>query len=311
MRITNNMLATHYLSNLNRNLTEMDRLQTQLSTGKNLTRMSDDPASVIEILSMDNKLDDLAGYQKTIGDAKAWLSQSETSVLEINEVVKTAYEKTLAAANASSGADEKTAIAAELSELRDHLVQVANATYGDHYIFGGYSTSEAPFTLEVDGSVYYQGVDLATATASVLTDLDSQVIAYKTGQATSIQVSLTGVDLMGSGDNNLIKIFDNLIATLKSNEDATAISPFISSLQGKQRDVLALATEIGTRTNRLDLLAARYEADEYNYTASKSLVEDADLAETLTFYKMAEASYEAALAVASKVIQPSLMDYLD
>ena len=43
MRITNAMMTGSYLKNLNMNLTSVDKYQTQVTTGKRITRISDDP----------------------------------------------------------------------------------------------------------------------------------------------------------------------------------------------------------------------------------------------------------------------------
>jgi flagellar hook-associated protein 3 FlgL len=62
--------------------------------------------------------------------------------------------------------------------------------------------------------------------------------------------------------------------------------------------------------NRIDLVKNRYEKDLINYETVKSEVEDADLAEVVMNLKMAEAVYQAALAIGDQVIQPSLVDFL-
>ena len=43
MRVTNRMLANNYLRNMNKNLTNMQTLNRQLSTGKEISRPSDNP----------------------------------------------------------------------------------------------------------------------------------------------------------------------------------------------------------------------------------------------------------------------------
>ncbi|MBP1757729.1 MAG: Bacterial flagellin C-terminal helical region, partial [Firmicutes bacterium] len=52
-------------------------------------------------------------------------------------------------------------------------------------------------------------------------------------------------------------------------------------------------------------------ADTLNYNTLKSSIEDVDTTEVIMQYKIAEASYESALSAGSKIIQPSLVDFLD
>jgi len=74
--------------------------------------------------------------------------------------------------------------------------------------------------------------------------------------------------------------------------------------------VVAVMAELGGRQNRLDLIEDRYGQDVINYTQMISDVEDLDQAEAIMWYSMQEAVYRAALSVGSRVIQPTLMDFL-
>jgi flagellar hook-associated protein 3 FlgL len=91
---------------------------------------------------------------------------------------------------------------------------------------------------------------------------------------------------------------------------ASDINVFINEFQEAQNHVLSLIATVGGRTNRLDLLETRYESDRLNYTEMMSNAEDADEAELIMQFKMAEATYKAALSTGSYIIQPTLMDYL-
>jgi flagellar hook-associated protein 3 FlgL len=310
MRLTNSMLTANYLTGLQGNLARMSRYQSQLSTNRRLTRLSDDPTGAISILGHRSRLDSLAQYQRNIEDARSWLTQGETAVLEVNEVLKTAYEKTVKAATGTMGPDEKAAIAVEIRQIRSHLVQVANAAYGDNYIFGGYSTTAKPFEAMPDGSVAYQGVPLGSMTPQQIADFTAQRIDYEIGPGQRTQVSINGLELVGIGESNLFAALDQLASSLEANAPTAEISGHIGRLQARQRDTLALATEIGGRMNRLDLVKTRYEQDELNYKTVLSETQDIDTAEVIMQFKMAEAVYNSALSIGSKVIMPSLVDFL-
>ncbi|HBY20366.1 MAG TPA: hypothetical protein DEG71_05055 [Clostridiales bacterium] len=62
--------------------------------------------------------------------------------------------------------------------------------------------------------------------------------------------------------------------------------------------------------NRLDLIKARLENDEINYTQLKSDNEDADMAETITKLTTQQTIYEASLSAGAKIIQMSLVDFM-
>ena len=74
--------------------------------------------------------------------------------------------------------------------------------------------------------------------------------------------------------------------------------------------VLDLVTECGAKSARLDLVNERYNDDLINLEELRSSVEDIDTAETITKWKVAQNSYDTALAVCARLIQPSLLDFL-
>lgn len=310
MRLTNAMLTGNYIKGLQGNLARMGRYQSQLATSRRLTRLSDDPTGAISILGHRGRLDNLAQYRRNIEDARSWLNQGETAVLEINDVLKTAYEKTVQAANGTMGADERAAVAVEIRQIRDHVVQVANAAYGDNYVFGGFSTTAMPFKALPDGTVTYHGIPLDAMTPEQAAAASAQAIDYDIGPGLRTRVSINGLELTGTGDGNVFRTLDRLIASLEGNGSAAEISGHIERLQTRQREALALATDIGGRMNRLDLMKTRYEQDELNYRTVLSEAEDIDAAEVIMQFKMAEAVYNSALSIGSKVIMPSLVDFL-
>ena len=311
MRVTNGMLASNFLNNINRTMGRMQTYQQQLATNKRMTRLSDDPIGAINSLSIRGKISRLNQYQKNIDDAKSWLTQSETAVMELGEVLKTSYEKTVQAATGTNTVQEKEAIAKELTEIRNHIVQLSNSTFGDRYIFGGFQTTAAPFAYEA-GQLTYQGYDLRTLPddPALQQHLKSQIISFEIGTGLTSDVSFSGIRLIGSGEDNIIHILDDLISHLQKDAPHSELDQFVGKLQTKHYETLALATEIGGKMNRLDLMENRYKMDSLNYETVKSNIEDIDMSEVIMQFKMTEAVYSAALSVGSRIIQPSLIDFL-
>jgi flagellar hook-associated protein 3 FlgL len=72
----------------------------------------------------------------------------------------------------------------------------------------------------------------------------------------------------------------------------------------------AAQSSVGARYNQLT--QARQAADDkvLDLTSQLSDVEDIDLPKTITDMQLQQTAYQAALAAASKVVQPSLVDFL-
>jgi flagellar hook-associated protein 3 FlgL len=78
---------------------------------------------------------------------------------------------------------------------------------------------------------------------------------------------------------------------------------------GLSRMTAALA-DVGTRANRLDRAIQSAKDSTLTQTRSLTEVENVDLAAATVELKMQEVAYQAALGATSRVIQPSLLDFL-
>jgi flagellar hook-associated protein 3 FlgL len=195
-----------------------------------------------------------------------------------------------------------------VEQLRDHVFQTANSTFGDKYIFGGYNTTTPPFTKS-GSAVLYNGIDLTSAPQPDIDAQKSQAVQFEIGAGKYVRVAMTGAELMGTGPDNMIAIFDDLIANLHAGS-RPGIAAAAGRLSGIQDQVLSMVSDIGGQTNRLEFVSDRYELDSINYATVKSNIEDIDTAEVIMQYKTAESVYMAALSTGSKIIQPSLLDFL-
>ena len=310
MRITNNMMMNNYLSSLNSNLTLMTYYQEQGTTGKAINSLSDDPVGLISIMSCNVKLERNSQYQSVLDSALTWLNQTDTSVYQMNQVIQSAYESTLQAANDELTSEDKGAIAAYIGQLRDQVLAIANGQASDKYLFGGYNVDNAPFTVDADGNILYNGLDLTDATNPALIAAGSQSITYEIGTGITLDISITGTELMGTGENNAYTVLDNLYKALSDDASAEELGQYITKLQDCQSHMMSTDTKVGGMVNRLELLQDRYDQEELNYKELKSNVEDVDIAEAYMNYSMAKTVYSSALQVSTQIIQASILDYL-
>ena len=310
MRITNNMLARNYTNNLNDNLTALTNYQSQLSSFKRITKLSDDPIGSLKSMKINNKLYKTEQYGNVVDSAQTILTDTESALFDLNDLLTNAYEKTVEASNAYLSSDEKISIAAYIGQLRDEVVSLANSTSGDQYIFGGYNTQQKPLTVDAGGAILYNGLDLSDDTSADLIAQNDQALSYEIGMGLSMEVTMPGTKLLGMGDENIYAELDGLYEALMNDASEDEISSYIASLQDAQSQVLALQAEVGGKISRLDLVANRYENDLLNFAEVKSEIEDIDVAEVTMQYETAMSVYKAALAIGSKIIMPTLVDYL-
>lgn len=107
-----------------------------------------------------------------------------------------------------------------------------------------------------------------------------------------------------------LKIYTNTDGTITSQSGEEGISTAISDLENLRDRVMSIRSDIGARTNRIELTLNRLESDTVNFTQLMSENEDVDMAETIMNLKNEENVYKASLEGGARIIQPSLMDFL-
>ena len=92
MRITNSMMLTNTKENINSNKVNVDRLNTQMSTQKKITKPSDNPLIAIKSLRLSTTLSQINQYySNNIKDADSWMDITETALTNMKSIVNDAY----------------------------------------------------------------------------------------------------------------------------------------------------------------------------------------------------------------------------
>ncbi|KIL40649.1 flagellar hook protein FlgL [Gordoniibacillus kamchatkensis] len=298
LRVTNSMLSSQLLRNVNNNLNRLEVNQDILSTGKKINKPGDDPVGITYALRYRSELSMNDQYQKNIDTAKSLVDHTDTVLGQINDLFQRATELTTQGLNGTNPQSALNAIATELGQIYDQAVVLGNDQLNGKYIFNGQKTDQKPYS----------------STNAAADKTDTAQISYQFAAGVTIPTNVTGDQVFGPQDTN--GTTDNLFTVLKglqnafANGDKTSAAAFSDKLKTRMDKFLNVRAEVGARSNRIDLMDSRMKDLNVNLTSLDSKVEDADIAETITKLKADENVYQASLSVGAKVIQPTLIDYL-
>lgn len=294
MRVTNSMMLSSSLNDLNRSLSRLQRDQTMLSTGKVITRPSDNPSGTSSAMSMRNQLRRMDQQERAITDAQGWLGTADAALLSGLDLMNRVKELTVRAGNGGAATDgARQSMAAEIGQLRGELLSLANTEFLGRPIFNGTAAGQA-----YDDTGAYLGND-----ATVLRDV---------APGTTVQANLTGPEIFGdptSPEGDVFAMLDRLEAAILTG-DMTGIATEHERLDAARGTMSSAAAEIGVRGARLEAIRDRRAADEVMVREALSRIEDADIAEALISVKASENAYTAALQAAGRVLPSSLVDYM-
>ncbi len=145
VRVSQQMLFSQYVGNLNRSLNELLELNTQAQTQKKVNRPSDDPSGMVRILSHRDTLRTLEQYEENISTAEGWLGRSDETLLQVSTLITRAKELAEQASTGTYDADNREQISYEMRSIFEQLVEMANMEYEDKSIYAGQKTDGKAF----------------------------------------------------------------------------------------------------------------------------------------------------------------------
>lgn len=140
--------------------------QMQMTTGKRVNRASDDPAAAARSERAQASQARTVATQRAVDASDTAMTLTEGALGDADKLMQEAREALVAAGNATYSDTERAGVADKLSGLRQQLLAVANRSDGaGNYLFGGQSSTEAPFS-DAPGGVQFQGSAGASQSAS-------------------------------------------------------------------------------------------------------------------------------------------------
>ncbi|WP_260724941.1 flagellar hook-associated protein FlgL [Dactylosporangium roseum] len=285
-------MATNTLSNLQVNLARNQRLQDQLSSGKLVTKASDSPGGAVIAMQHRSDMAALNQYSRNADDGLGWLSMADTALTSASTQINRARELVLTGlSSGSAGSSEaREAIALEVDNLRQSLIDLANTTYLDRPVFGGTTAGH----LAYDNNGAYQGDD-------------GQVNRMISANA-AVRVDTSGDQVFGSGPNTVFALLGRISDNLRNNP--SGLQADLTDIDTAQKRLQAALSGVGSRYNQVSQMQQTAENRVLDLKAQLSDVEDIDLPKTITELSLQQTAYQAALAATARVIQPSLVDFL-
>ena len=126
-RITDTMISRTVLNDLNDVSLRLSQTQERLSSGKQITRPSDDPYGTSRALTLRTDISGTQQYQRNIGEADGWLNVTDSALSNISDALQRARELAIQGATDSAGQSARDAAASEIDQLIDSIKQDANA----------------------------------------------------------------------------------------------------------------------------------------------------------------------------------------
>lgn len=337
MRMTTSMMMDSYNGTLSDNLNSLNTSFNQISSQRKFSRASDDPTAAMQSLKSIHSLNDIQQYKSNIDQTTSWMNTTESNVNIINQIVLSVQETFTTANNSATRNSTDNKISAQtLQSVQSQLLQTLNSTFGGRYIFGGSENGPAPFKAgdaATDGKLMYfntQGnppayVPFSSINTTNISGMQMEMpvdvglgmqvdVNGKVAKGTAFESATSGIDLMSfnmtnTGCQNLYDTLTSAINKLQAGSNVDLSSELGTSQQAYD-SVLSTTVNIGEKTKMLTFLSDKNVVQNTNETTKLSQVSDVDTTQAITDYQLREMVYRASLSVGTKIIQPSIIDFM-
>lgn len=310
MRITNSSMMSSYLKDMQKNLGKMNKLNTQLNTGKVISKVSDDPYEAIKILNLQNEISDMEKYNSNADEVMGWLDVTDESLDRIGSLT-TDIRTLLVSIQGTYGPDEIKATQTEINEKIKQIGEALNTTYAGKFIFGGSITDEQPIEITEENGV----VKLVINNANDKRLNDSLVVEISDGISLEHNLTLNKITSTAgkeTGIKNGLEILNGIVSTLNQNNPVNEeeLKKLRGDLDTYLSDILNNRALVGGKSNTVSAIKDSNDENILEMKGSYSMMQDVDFAEYFMELQEAQMMYTASLQVGSKLLQSTLLDYM-
>lgn len=335
LRVTVGSSSQAALVGLQENAARLQKLQSQLSSGKQITAPSDNPSGTVQALQLRGEVARNTQYGTNASDAIAFMSTADSTYTQVQNLVQQA--RTLVVQGLNTGTSDptsNTALAQQIDALKSSLVSLSNTTYNGQPIFGGTASGTQAYQVVgvVDGGgnpVLNPVTGQQEQTVNYVGDTGS--VQRQVGPSTTVTVNQVGSAVFGTASADpthpsatntpdLFQLLTNISNALRGDPgapplagDASGTPPVPSALSQLDAAISNVSTAQATEGATYKQVQNAQTVQASTNTTLKtqlSNVQDIDLASMAVQVSTAQVTYQAALQTTAGIQQMSLLNFL-
>lgn len=291
MRITENILTNKYLYNQDKINNEKVKIQNQLITNSRIEKLSDDLFSSLEIINIDSQIRKIETYQKNIEYSKEFVKSTINSLDNIVGETQKIISQVVNIDNAVNA--NFSTVAQSVRASLEAIVQNLNAKYNDMYLFAGTNYSTDPWSIDANGKVVTNSVDMG---GEVKVQISSGI---------KDSINVPGNKIQSS---DLLSTINDIIDSLDSG---TVPSQTLKErLNAAYKEILSIQSLTGEKYNRLEdiyTILDNQKLDAQEMLSKRKEIDPAELSINLQYQDyLLQLSYK----LASSILPKSILDYM-
>jgi len=296
---------SQFLNDLATLQSRMTKTQAQLTSGVRISKPSDDPTAVGDVLQLQSDIGRVTQVTSNLNGIKSEVDTASGVVQNAVSLLDQARSLAAQGASTTISPTERTAMAAQAEQILNTLIDDSRATFNGHYLFSGDSSTQAAYSVNLANA---NGVNrLVTAPAT-------RLIQDSSGQ--TFAVAKTAQDLFDHRNPDDTLATDNVFAAVNSlrvallNNDQAGTVAAGAAIQTAQDYLNQQGAFYGAVQNRISNALDVAQKFQLQSQTALSAERDTDVAAAATDLTQEQLSQQAAMQAQAAMPRTSLFDLM-
>lgn len=145
VRVSMSTIFNGIQGNLQNLAEDLQKLNASISSGRKYQAISDNPLDVGVLLGLAGESGQVSQYQRNLETAQNWLGATESTLQNLNDIVRGAMVLANQMATGTYNAAQRAAAAQQVQGYLEEVMQVGNTRLNGQYILSGYKIETPPF----------------------------------------------------------------------------------------------------------------------------------------------------------------------
>ncbi|MCC6477541.1 flagellar hook-associated protein FlgL [bacterium] len=315
MRVSDSQRHTSFVQNVEQRLSNLQRIEQELGTGRSIFSPSEDVQNSRQALLSHSEIAMNEQYQRNIENGQGYVAAADGKLNAIIELLNEVDALALSADNDHMTEQDRQYAAQELNNKLESLMSYANASFGDRYIFGGFGTTTPPFEAVRDED------GLITSAAATTSGLGGRILRT-IDRGEDVAINVNGDRLFqpqGSAGTteDLFYVIAQLRDTIANDntppegqEDTLSNDALRGQLDVIRERITQEQTYLGSLGQRLEDKLSELKELAVTWTDRLETAQGVEMTDLVSRLAVEEGVYNSLLAIQSRILNTSLIDYI-
>ncbi|HEN3637325.1 TPA: flagellar biosynthesis protein FlgL [Yersinia enterocolitica] len=305
MRITNTSMSRVMINNMANRTAEYAKLNEQLTNGKRVNKISDDPVASMQLVQLENSKSDVSQYKTNVVRLSGNYKVQESSLKSLDDQLLVVRDKMLAAKNGNHSATESATLGREINLLLDGIMSDLNTKSSEgNYLFSGTKSNTKPVEYDQTTQTYTFNGNNERRDAVVGNGITLQ---ENTDLSSALSTSANDLEILTNLKKLANKMIDPSITPASYNQE---ISDNLAAIETAMPKIGGMVTELGAKQNRLSHLSNLHDDVEIVNANLENDLAGIDIFQVNAAMQSNFLATKIAHSMQAKISQLSLFNYI-